>query len=117
MAEQSNQINPVAASLAFASEIIMPGGSNLLRGNLLQAGVHCILGYAAKAAFGGPFMAIISANSMVKALTGRHLSEHLEMAGMTPAPLPNSTSSGTGSTAGPTSSKGRTASRRPASKK
>ncbi|MBD0324959.1 MAG: hypothetical protein ICV68_00925 [Pyrinomonadaceae bacterium] len=117
MAQQSNQINPVAASLAFASEIIVPGGSNLLRGNFLQAGVHCILGYAAKAAFGGPFMALISANSMVRALTGRHLSEHLEMAGIAPAPTPTSAPVRRPSTTGPTSTKARAARKRPASKK
>ncbi len=117
MAQQANQINPVAASLAFASEIIMPGGSNLMRGNFLQAGVHCILGYAAKAAFGGPFMALISANSMVRALTGRHLAEHLEIAGVAPAPLPNSTPASTASTAGPTSTKARAARKKPTPQK
>jgi hypothetical protein len=113
MPQLGTPINPVAASLDFASELIMPGGSNLLRGNFVQAGVHFILGYAAKLAFGAPFMALVSANSLTRAMTGHHLAEHLEMAGRLPVPVvpaPATTST-------PAPSKARAASKKSASKK
>lgn len=86
MQQLGSSINPMAASLEFASELIVPGGSNLLKGDFVQAGVHFILGYAAKAAFGLPGLALVSANSITKALTGHHLTEHLGMTGYPPAP-------------------------------
>jgi Family of unknown function (DUF6072) len=77
MSQQRNPINPVAAGLEFASEIMVPGGSNLVKGDLLQAGIHFVLGYVAKAAFGLPGLALVSANSVTKALTGNHLIEYI----------------------------------------
>lgn len=115
MPQLGTPINPVAASLEFASELIMPGGSNLLKGNFVQAGVHLVLGLAAKAVFGVPVMALVSANSLTKALTGHHLAEHLEMSGRLPAPpiepAPTATERA------PAASKARVASKKSGSKK
>lgn len=86
MQQLGSPINPVAASIEFASELIVPGGSNLLKGDFLQAGVHFLIGCAAKAAFGLPGLALVSANSITKALTGHHLLEHIEMTGYPLAP-------------------------------
>jgi hypothetical protein len=114
MPQLGTPINPVAASLNIASELIMPGGSNLLKGNFVQAGVHFILGYAAKLAFGAPFMALVSANSLTRAMTGHHLAEHLEMAGRLPAPV---VPAPTATTSTPAPSKAKAASKKSASKK
>jgi hypothetical protein len=114
MAQLGTPINPVAAGLNIASELIVPGGSNLLRGNFLQAGVHLILGYAAKAAFGAPFMALVSANSLTRALTGHHIAEHLEIAGRLPSPVRATTAS---ESTTPTSSKASAARKKSTSKK
>jgi hypothetical protein len=117
MPQLGTPINPVAASLEFASELIMPGGSNLLKGNYVQAGVHLILGIAAKAVFGVPVMALVSANSLTKALTGHHLVEHIEMSGRLPAPPIAPQPAQTSSESAPAASKARVASKKSGSKK
>lgn len=117
MPQLGTPINPVAASLELASELIMPGGSNLLRGNFVQAGVHLVLGYAAKAAFGGPFMALVSANSLTRALTGHHLMEHLEIAGRLPAPARVPVQAATATKTASATSKARTARKKSTSPK
>lgn len=96
MSQQRNPINPVAAGLEFASEIMVPGGSNLMKGDLVQAGIHFCLGYLAKAAFGMPGLALVSANSITKALTGNHLVEYINAyAASTPATVPTQDSTST----------------------
>jgi len=68
------QINdPIKKSVLFASEYVVPGGSNLVKGDLKQAGLHAALGFVAKAFFGLPGLLLISANSYTKAVTGRSL--------------------------------------------
>jgi len=59
----------------FAGEVIVPGGSNLVKGDFKQAGIHAVLGIAAKMAFGFPGLLLVSANSFAKASTGHHLFE------------------------------------------
>lgn len=76
MSEQDN-LDSVKKGLLFSSEFLVPGGSNLIQGNLKQAGIHAVLGLAARAMFGVPGLIAVSANSFTKALTGRHLYEHL----------------------------------------
>ena len=61
----------------FASELIVPGGSNLVEGNLKVGVIHAVLGLVAKSMFGLPGLIAVSANSFTKATTGRHLFEHL----------------------------------------
>lgn len=68
---------PVNQALAFVSETIVPGGSNLVKGDLKQAAVHAFLGTLARSAFGVPGMLLVASNSFVKATTGAHLHEHL----------------------------------------
>ena len=70
----------------FASEVLMPGGSNLVKGDLKQAGIHAVLGIAARAVFGLPGLILVSANSFTKASTGRSLLEHLNLQDAEPAP-------------------------------
>jgi hypothetical protein len=83
----------VRLATSFAGESLVPGGANLLRGDIVQGGLHVALGFAARALFGLPGLAVVSANSLVKATTGRHLTEHLGFALPTfqvtpPPPLP-----------------------------
>ncbi|HST21995.1 MAG TPA: DUF6072 family protein [Blastocatellia bacterium] len=65
----------------FASELVVPGGSNLVEGNFVQGGIHVVLGILAKSMFGLPGLIAVSANSFTKATTGRHLYEHLGIGG------------------------------------
>ncbi len=65
------------AGVDFASELIIPGGSNLVEGDFKQGAIHAVLGLVAKSMFGLPGLIAVSANSFSKATTGRHLYEHL----------------------------------------
>jgi hypothetical protein len=76
MASEKPETDNLKKGILLSSEYILPGGSNLLQGDLKQAGLHTVLGFAAKAMFGLPGLLIVSANSVSKALTGSHLYEH-----------------------------------------
>jgi hypothetical protein len=56
-----------------ASEVLIPGGANLIKGDLVNGGAHLVLGLVAKAMFGLPGILLVHANSLVKARTGQHL--------------------------------------------
>jgi len=76
----------------FSSEVLFPGGSNLVKGDLKQGGIHAVLGVAARMAFGFPGLLLVSANSLSKAVTGRHLYESvasLDGSPGTPTPVPD----------------------------
>ncbi|MBV9209354.1 MAG: hypothetical protein JOZ52_01925 [Acidobacteria bacterium] len=79
MATQSDSLEHVKTGLKVASELIVPGGSNLIKGDYKQAGIHAALGLVARAFFGLPGLVLVSANSYVKASTGRGLLEHLDL--------------------------------------
>lgn len=67
----------VKLGVSFAGEALVPGGSNLLKGDFVQGGLHLAAGLAARTVFGLPGLVLVSANSIVKATTGRHLTEHV----------------------------------------
>jgi len=69
----------------FAGEVLVPGGSNLVKGDFKQAGIHAVLGIAARMAFGLPGVLLVSANSFSKAITGHHLYEAFQ----TPTEVPS----------------------------
>ena len=76
MATRASDSNvPLKTGLAFASEVVVPGGSNLLAGNYTQAAVHAGLGILAGAFFGLPGVIVVAANSFTKATTGTSLYE------------------------------------------
>jgi hypothetical protein len=77
MAEDTGLSNPVKTGIKFAGEYVVPGGSNLVKGDLKQAGLHAVAGLVARVAFGLPGLLLVSVNSLTKATTGRHLYEHL----------------------------------------
>lgn len=77
MADENDNLEPVKKTMLFTSEYLVPGGSNLIKGDLKQGGLHVALGFAAKMVFGLPGLLAVSANSFTKAMTGRHLYEHL----------------------------------------
>lgn len=72
-------LESVRTGVQFTSEMLLPGGSNLIKGDLKQGGIHVALGLAARAFLGLPAMLLISANSFTKAMTGHHLHEHLHL--------------------------------------
>jgi Family of unknown function (DUF6072) len=94
MANAPENVEPVKQGLMFTSEYLFPGGSNLVQGDIKQAGVHAALGLVAKALFGVPGLLVISANSFTKALTGRHLHEHLGLGPSAPVAPPPPTGAG-----------------------
>ena len=73
----ANEDNTIQNAVKLAGEYILPGGSNLINGDIKQGAIHAILGLAARAAFGLPGLLLVSANSYSKATTGRHLTENL----------------------------------------
>jgi hypothetical protein len=74
---------PLRTGLAFASEVLIPGGSNLLTGNYTQAAIHAGLGILAGAFFGLPGVIIVAANSFTKSTTGQSLYESLNFGSTT----------------------------------
>lgn len=75
---------PLKNTLKFASEFVVPGGSNFINGDLKQGALH-LIGAVAAGAFLGPLGAIlVGANSFTKATTGHHMHEHLGLLGEKP---------------------------------
>lgn len=77
MPSATDNMQTVKTGLQFASEVVIPGGSNLINGDLKQAGIHAALGIVAGAVFGLPGLIIVAANSFTRATTGHHLYESL----------------------------------------
>ncbi len=77
MSNEAESIQSLKTGIQISSEIVIPGGSNLIKGDLVQGGIHAGLGIVARVLFGLPGVILVSANSISKALTGRHLYEHL----------------------------------------
>lgn len=73
----ANGDNPINNAVKLASEFIVPGGSNLINGDIKQGVIHAAVGIAARMAFGLPGLLLVAANSYSKATTGRHLTENL----------------------------------------
>ncbi|HKR11544.1 MAG TPA: DUF6072 family protein [Pyrinomonadaceae bacterium] len=84
---KTEDVKPLKTGLQFASEIVIPGGSNLINGDLGQGVLHLGLGVLAKSVFGLPGLLIVAANSFTKASTGHHIYEAL---GGRPADKPSS---------------------------
>jgi len=80
-----NETQVLKTGVQLASEIVFPGGSNLIKGDLVNGGIYALLGLAARAMFGIPGLLIISASSFAKASTGQNLVEVLTSPS-TPAP-------------------------------
>ena len=77
MKSEAEGLEPLKSSAKLASEYLLPGGSNLIEGDLVQGGIHVALGLIARSMFGLPGLIAVSANSFTKATTGRHIHEHL----------------------------------------
>lgn len=77
MNSEPEELEPLNNSVKLASEYLLPGGSNLIEGDLVQGGIHAVLGLVAKSIFGLPGLIAVSANSFTKATTGHHLFEFL----------------------------------------
>lgn len=79
MAEETVQVDPLRAGLQVAGEYMLPlpGGSNLIKGDIKQAITHAGLGIIARALLGPIGVLLVSANSLSVALTDRNLAENL----------------------------------------
>lgn len=74
----SEPVSPVGAlkgAALFASEAIIPGGSNLVNGNIKEGLLYAAVGTFAKAVFGLPVALLVSASSFTKSTTGKHLTQ------------------------------------------
>jgi hypothetical protein len=67
----SSSANPAKIVLGVFSEAIIPGGSNLVKGDLREGAIHLILGIAAGMALGPLGVLAVKANSLAKATTGQ----------------------------------------------
>ncbi len=70
---ESPPAEPLRNAILFACETLVPGGSNLVKGNVKQGLIHGAGGLVARSIFGLPGMILVGSNSFVKATTGRHL--------------------------------------------
>lgn len=77
VAEEPLPAEPLRNAVAFACEALVPGGSNLVKGDLKQALIHGAGGLLARSTFGLPGVVFVGSNSFAKATTGRHLYEYL----------------------------------------
>ncbi len=78
MPSATDNLQTVKTGLQFASEVVIPGGSHLVNGDLKQAGIHAALGILAGAVFGPVGVIVVAANSFARATTGHHLYESLQ---------------------------------------
>ena len=69
---------PIKTVAQLASEFVLPvpGGANLLNGDIKQAGLHAVLGLAAGALLGPVGVILVGVNSFSKATTGLNAYEH-----------------------------------------
>ena len=89
MPNETVAVDPIKAGLEIAGEYVLPipGGSNLVKGDIRQAAIHAGLGIVARAFFGPLGMFLVSANSLSQALTDRSLTENLGVGtAVTPEP-------------------------------
>ena len=84
----NEQTQPLMTGVEFASEVLIPGGSNIVKGKFLTGGIHTVLGLAARAMFGFPGLLIVSANSFAMASTGQNLVARLKEEIRKPEPAP-----------------------------
>ena len=77
MAEETDIIEPVRTGIKVASELVIPGGSNFLKGDFKTGGIHAVAGIAAAMFFGFPGMLLVAANSFSQSQTGHGLLDHL----------------------------------------
>ncbi|HMF57746.1 MAG TPA: DUF6072 family protein [Pyrinomonadaceae bacterium] len=79
MASATENVQTMKTGLQFVSEAVIPGGSNLVNGDLKQAAIHAVLGIIAGSIFGLPGALLVAANSFTKATTGHHIHEALNL--------------------------------------
>ncbi|MDQ3745102.1 MAG: hypothetical protein M3444_12030 [Acidobacteriota bacterium] len=77
MSSETEYNQALRTGVQISSELLIPGGSNLVKGDIRQAGIHAGLSLIARVLFGLPGAALVSINSVTKAITGQHLHEHL----------------------------------------
>lgn len=75
MPNATENLQTVKTGLQFASEVVIPGGSHLLNGDMKQAGIHAVAGIVAGAIFGPLAAIVVAANSFARATTGNNLYE------------------------------------------
>lgn len=80
MATQNEITEHLHTAVKVTGEVLVPGGSNLVKGDFQNAWIYTVLGFAAKSVFGLPGLLAVSADSLSKAVTDRHLHEHLGLA-------------------------------------
>jgi hypothetical protein len=83
-----NETQMLKTGVQLASEYVIPGGSNLIKGDFVNGGIHAMLGLAAKAMFGLPGMLLVCASSFAKASTGQNLLEAIGSPSTTTPPTP-----------------------------
>jgi hypothetical protein len=80
----ANEQAPLKNTLKFASEFVVPGGSNFINGDVKQGAIHLVGALAAGALLGPVGVILVGANSFTKATTGHHVHEHLGLQGEKP---------------------------------
>lgn len=92
MADELGGNSALQRTAEVASEYLIPGGANLIKGDLVSGGAHLIMGVVAKVVFGVPGILLVHANSLMKARTGQNL--HSLLGSIQFAPPPSTTATG-----------------------
>jgi hypothetical protein len=77
MANEKTGAEILGVGVKAAGEYLIPGGSNLIKGDLATGVTYAALGFLAKAAFGIPGLVVVSLNSLTKSVTGKNAMEYL----------------------------------------
>ncbi len=81
-----NETQMLKTGVQLASEVVLPGGSNLIKGDFVNGGIYAMLGLAARAMFGLPGLVLVCASSFAKATTGQNLLEAIRLPNTTTPP-------------------------------
>ena len=77
VAHEARELEMTKKGVQIASEFLVPGGSNFIKGDLKNGAVHAALGFAAKAFLGPIGLAVVIADSISKSQTGKYLHEQV----------------------------------------
>lgn len=69
--------DPLRVAVSVVSETLIPGASNMLKGDFKDGAIYAVAGLLAKSLFGVPGLVVVAASSIAKATTGVNVTDAL----------------------------------------
>jgi hypothetical protein len=69
--------DPLRVAVSVVSETLIPGASNMLKGDFKDGAIYAAAGFLAKSLFGLPGLVLVAASSIAKATTGMNVTDVL----------------------------------------